>query len=184
MSSLRPLLIALFATQICALAAPANAEQNAAPPERAQESAAPMANSPPAMQPWPTESISAQHGAPQWLDEVRAQRRALLEQRRAARQARQEARDPIGSAQREERQAWLRRRQEERRSRIETLHRPYLNHGPWLMPLAPSRPGADLEQDRDGESVSMPQPTDQGSDHQDPTPGSGGWNNLWYFNGW
>jgi len=123
---------------------------------------------------------------PPWLEEVRAQRQALREQRRAAHHARQEALDPIGTAQRDERKELHRRRQEEMRERIETGRRLYLNHGPWFAPLIPRPPPAGAELD----------PLARGSlSHQDSAgdeqPSNGGgmrtpsdWNNLWYYNGW
>lgn len=121
---------------------------------------------------------------PPWLEEVRAQRHALREQRRAAHHARQEALDPIGTAQRDERKELHRRRQEEMRERIETERRLYLNQGPWFAPLIPRPPPAELDPLARGslsrqDSTRGEQPS-HGGDRRAPSD----WNNLWYYNGW
>jgi hypothetical protein len=131
------------------------------------------------------EPISPQSTVPRWLEEVRAQRRALHEQRRAAHQARIDALDPVGSAKRDEREKLRRRRQEERRELMESERRLYLNHGPWLSPLAPQPPPAtDLNALSRGslDAADEMKPKEPRSDGDARTPSD--WNNLWYYNGW
>jgi hypothetical protein len=125
---------------------------------------------------------------PRWLKEVRAQRRALQEQRRAAHQARHDAIDPIGAAKREERQEQLQRRRQEVREFIEYERRLYLNWGPWITPLVPrppSHPGADPIAEgsigtRDDEAAAR---EPKAADGAPPAPPSD-WDNRWYFHGW
>lgn len=134
-----------------------------------------------AMEPRRAEPGSPQSQVPRWLEEVRAQRRALHEQRRAAHQARIDAFDPIGSAKRDERHERQRRRQEERRELIESERRLYLNRGPWLSPLAPRPPpSAELDPLARGSLESRSQQPAQGASPETPSD----WNNLWYYNGW
>lgn len=122
---------------------------------------------------------------PRWLEEVRAQRRALHAQRRAAHQARHDALDPIGAAKRDQRREQMRRREEEVRERIETERRLYLNHGPWLSPLIPAPPfpgddplaGGSLVDEHPSQAPEAPAP------RSDPLAPSD-WNNLWYYRGW
>ncbi|WP_462320794.1 hypothetical protein [Halochromatium sp.] len=138
------------------------------------------------MEPRRLEPSGSQSQVPRWLEEVRAQRRALREQRRAAHKARLEALDPIGTAKRDERKELIRRRQEEMRDLIESERLLYLNRGPWISPLAPRPPlrpkldplaggSLDPQQPEHGEQ----QPTDS-TDSQAPSD----WNNLWYYRGW
>jgi hypothetical protein len=131
------------------------------------------------------EPVGPQSAVPRWLEEVRAQRRALREKRRAAHKARIDALDPIGSAKRDEREDLRRRLQEERREQIESERRLYLNRGPWLSPLAPRPPlPAGLDPLARGsldpqDALQDPPPRPEG----DPmTPSD--WDNLWYYNGW
>lgn len=129
--------------------------------------------------------VGAPPAVPRWLDEVRAQRRALREQRRAAHQARQHALDPIGAAKRDERQEQMRRRQEEVRERIETERRLYLNRGPWLNPLVPAPPYSGGDPLTRGSLIDeparmMPEAPPPGTDSLTPSD----WNNLWYYRGW
>jgi TolA-binding protein len=148
-------------------------------------------------------SRGAQADTPPWLEEVRAQRRALHEQRRAAHRARRDALESITAAQREERQEQMRRRQEEVREMIESERRLYLNRGPWLSPLipAPPYPADDIltrgsllgeqaprepSSPQTGPSPSPSQNQDQ-SPHSSPDPvplAPSDWNNLWYYRGW
>lgn len=127
------------------------------------------------------EPISPQTQVPRWLEEVRAQRRALHEQRRAAHQARIDALDPMGSAKRDQRQELQRRRQEERRELIENERRLYLNYGPWLRPLAPRPPqAAELDPLSGGSLESRGEQPSNSTSPRTPLD----WNNLWYYNGW
>lgn len=130
---------------------------------------------------------------PRWLEEVRAQRRALHEQRRAAHQARHNALDPVGAAKRDERQDQQRRRRQEMREMIETERRLYLNRGPWFNPLAPA--GPPVESRRPPPTAGGPLTRgslaeDQAPERSEPSSASGepltpsDWNNLWYYNGW
>ncbi|MBK5941457.1 hypothetical protein [Halochromatium roseum] len=142
---------------------------------------APMPAAGLAIEPRRAEPSSPQSQVPRWLEEVRAQRRALYEQRRAAHQARIDAFDPIGSAKRDERHELQRRHQEERRELIESERRLYLNRGPWLSPLAPMPPpSAEPDPLARGSLESRSQQPAQGSSPQTPSD----WNNLWYYKGW
>jgi hypothetical protein len=117
------------------------------------------------------ESAPAAAGrVPRWLEEVRAQRQALQEQRRAQHEARRRAIDPVGAAQQEAREdAFLRRRQE-RRDMIDQDRRSFLNQGPWATPW-PSPP----------EGVAAGEPGDRPATPSDGLPD---WDNGWYFRGW
>lgn len=126
---------------------------------------------------------------PRWLKEVRAQRRALQQQRRAAHQARQEALDPVGAAKREERQERRLRRRQEVREFLEHERRLYLNWGPWITPLVPRPPpsaGVDpLSQGSIGSSGTTDGPQADAAPADGPTiPTPSDWDNGWYFNGW
>jgi hypothetical protein len=99
-----------------------------------------------------------------WLDEVRAQRRALQDMRRAHQDARKDE--------------FLRRRHE-MLDRMESDRRLFRNRGPWLEPLPPATLPPSLE------------PPEHGiADHDDDASGDGhhypppGWDNGWYYNGW
>jgi hypothetical protein len=193
-------LIALVAIQGVALAEQSSPSADAANTARAgdnrnataQGSAEqPAPHSTPGPEPTATEPFApmAQPPVPRWLEEVRAQRQALQQQRRAAHQARREALDPIGTAQREQRKEQLLRRRQELRGRIEQerqnhLNQYYLNQGPWFAPLAPMQVGDSLDENSiDGENRSgqgdAPKPEDQPAGLR-PSE----WNNLWYYNGW
>ncbi|MEA3639424.1 MAG: hypothetical protein VBE63_05710 [Lamprobacter sp.] len=129
--------------------------------------------------------IGPPSSTPPWLEEVRAQRRALREQRRHAHEARMKALDPIGAAQRDEHKELVRRRQEEMRDLFETERRLYLNRGPWFSPLTPNQPLAPALTPFAGGSLN---PQVRAADEQpsDSTRGlaPSDWNNLWYYNGW
>lgn len=124
-----------------------------------------------------------------WLNEVRAQRQALQEQRRAAHEARREAIDPVGAARREERQEQIQRRRKQVRQFIEQERRLYLNSGPWLMPLAtqPLQGPSSLAPPNDAHAEKRPPvapltpaPTQAPAPVQAPLD----WDNRWYYNGW
>ena len=142
------------------------------------------------MEPRRPEPTGPQSSVPRWLEEVRAQRRALHEQRRAAHQARLQAMDPMGTAKRDERTELRLRRQEGVRDLIETERRLYLNRGPWFSPLAPrpppvpelappTRDSLDPRLDPQGAAGIEQQPSSSTSTQAPPD-----WNNLWYYNGW
>ncbi|MBK1703862.1 hypothetical protein CKO40_04710 [Halochromatium glycolicum] len=140
--------------------------------------------------PPPNLGAGSSHQVPRWLKEVRAQRRALQQQRRAAHQARHEALDPIGAAKREERQERRLRRRQEVREFIEHERRLYLNWGPWITPLVPRpppTPGVDpLTQGSIGSSTDAADGPPAAAPNADgaaiPTPSD--WDNRWYYNGW
>ena len=112
--------------------------------------------------------------ASRWLDEVRAQRRSLQEERRAEYDARRRAMNPVGAAQQEAREAEFLRRRQQRREMIEQDRRLLLNRGlsdqdgwlsasPVLLSPPPMEPGDE-----------MPAPNSVPPD----------WDNGWYFRGW
>lgn len=105
-------------------------------------------------------------GPNRWLDEVRAQRRALAQQRRAQMEARRRALDPLGTAQQEAREEAFLRRRNEIRGMLEHDRQLFLNQAPWFRPLPPL-PGAKPRPDDDGEHLA---PQD--------------WDNGWYYRGW
>ncbi len=208
MSIIRPLLILMIAPLAIAEVGAAELEDQRDDPSQVEQPApkrppyqtgrpavghpapTPVPPSGLAMEPRRPASINPQSAVPRWLEEVRAQRRALREQRRAAHQARLESLDPIGSAKRDERKERRRRRQEEVRDLIETERRLYLNRGPWFSPLAPRPPpvpeinplsggsfGAQL--DPQEAALDEEQPANNGNTQTPPD-----WNNLWYYNGW
>ncbi len=113
---------------------------------------------------------SAAAGAPRWLEEVRAQRRALQEKRRAQHEARKRAIDPAGAAQQEAREEEFLRRRQEMHDMIEADRRLFMNHGPRISPV-PALPATSAPDD-----VSYP-PTRPGYVPPD-------WDNGWYFRGW
>lgn len=142
------------------------------------------------MEPRRPQQTSPQSSVPRWLEEVRAQRRALHEQRRAAHQARLQALDPIGTAKRDERTELRLRRQGEVRDLIETERRLYLNRGPWFSPLVPRPPPAPGLAPLTRNSVDPPPapqkaaPGEQRPSSNADTQAPPDWNNLWYYNGW
>lgn len=133
-------------------------------------------------EPFPTQ---AQTPVPRWLEEVRAQRRALQQQRRAAHQARHEALDAIGAAKREERKEQIERRRQEVREFIAQERRLYLNRGPWIAPLAPHPPpipGLDPLAGGSAGDGGTRDPVD--ASEQPAVPAPSDWDNRWYYNGW
>jgi hypothetical protein len=107
-------------------------------------------------------------GIPRWLDEVRAQRRALQELRRAEHDARRHAIDPLGAAQHDAREEAFLRRRQEIQSMMEQDRRLFLNQGPWLAPW----PGPPLPSDA-AAGPGAP-----------PAPELPDWDNGWYYHGW
>ncbi|MFP4278506.1 MAG: hypothetical protein ACOC26_04050 [Halochromatium sp.] len=191
--------IALLASMGLGLADTGNRAQGAPPDEQQAvdaRSAAPQAPMP-APTPAPTPVPGAhppqtagmhQPQIPRWLEEVRAQRRALHEQRRAAHQARHDALDPLGAVKRDERQAQRRRRRQEMREMIETERRLYRNRGPWFSPLTPVTPmaptaGGPLMRGSLAEDQAPERSDEPSSASGEPLPPSD-WNNRWYYRGW
>ncbi|MCF7989683.1 MAG: hypothetical protein K9M02_04495 [Thiohalocapsa sp.] len=110
-----------------------------------------------------------------WLDEVRAQRRALTQQRRAQIEARRRALDPLGTAQQDAREEAFHRRRNEIREMFEWDRQLFLNQSPWFRPLRPlpsPQPGPVPLPDTDSEH---PAPKDWAPKD---------WNNGWYYRGW
>jgi len=131
---------------------------------------------------------------PRWLEEVRAQRRALQRQRRAQHEARQRAIDPIGAAQREAREQEFYRHRQEMMQQMEQDRRLFLNFGPWASPLVglpPTQPAQPAQQ-----PPQQPQPKSAATQSGAPPPGDvdsaqdtygyelPDWDNGWYFRGW
>jgi hypothetical protein len=102
---------------------------------------------------------------PRWLDDVRAQRRAVQKMRRAQQDARKDE--------------FLRRRHEIL-DMMENDRRLFRNHGPWLEPLPPAPLPPSLEPPEDGMS-GFDDDTGGNTHHHYPPPG---WDNGWYYNGW
>lgn len=109
-------------------------------------------------------------GAPRWLEEVRAQRRALQEQRRAQHEARRRAVDPVGAAQHQAREEEFLRRRQERQEKIEADRRLFMNQGPWISP-PPPLPATSV-------------PDTNSTLEQTPGYVPPDWDNGWYFRGW
>jgi hypothetical protein len=113
---------------------------------------------------------AAPNRIPRWLDEVRAQRQALQEQRRAQHEARRRAIDPIGAAQQEAREDAFFRRRQERREMLDQDRRSFVNQGPWAAPWPSPR-------------EALP-PGEQGDRPATPSDSLPDWDNGWYFRGW
>ena len=113
---------------------------------------------------------AAANRVPRWLEEVRAQRQALQEQRRAQYEARRRAIDPVGAAQQEAREDAFFRRRQERRDMIDQDRRSFVNHGPWAAPWPSLQEGLST-----GE---------QGDRPATPSDALPDWDNGWYFRGW
>jgi len=115
---------------------------------------------------------------PRWLEEVRAQRQALQDQRRAQHDARRRAIDPVGAAQQEAREAEFLRRRQELRDNIEQDRRLFLNRGLGSngggLSAWPERP---LGAPPIGDSVARPV-------YVPPARVPPDWDNGWYFRGW
>jgi hypothetical protein len=166
--------LAVYAGALC-VAASANAQEPPTPPP-------PSPPPPPAAGP-------ATEPAPlgQWLDEVRAQRRAWEGRRRAAKDAMDAHRrwiDPWGAAQHEAREQETQRRREAFREKIERDREAFRNqvpwgslYGPWpddSMGFLPDDAGApDTDDTTTGQGAPSPA--------QSPMPG---WDNRWYYRGY
>lgn len=113
---------------------------------------------------------AAANRVPRWLEEVRAQRQALQEQRRAQHEARRMAIDPVGAAQQKAREDAFFRRRQERRDMINQDRRSFINQGPWALPWRSPHEGVST-----GEQRVMP---------ATPSDALPDWDNGWYFRGW
>ena len=126
----------------------------------------------------PTSNVS------RWLDEVRAQRRALQEQRRAELDARRRAMNPVGAAQQEAREAEFLRRRQQRREMIEQDRKRFMSRGlsaqdGWL-PASP----APLSPAPLSPAPLSPVPLEPGDEMPALNTAPRGWDNGWYFHGW
>ncbi|HCS92867.1 MAG: hypothetical protein N838_12915 [Thiohalocapsa sp. PB-PSB1] len=114
---------------------------------------------------------------PRWLEEVRAQRRALQQQRRVQHKARRRAIDPQGSAKQEaRREAFLRRRQQTL-EKMDQDRRLFMNQYPWTQ-LEAAVPLFEPPTHADKPPMGSA-PDDHGASY--PLPD---WNNGWYYRGW
>ncbi|MGB5831837.1 MAG: hypothetical protein WBG92_07590 [Thiohalocapsa sp.] len=114
-------------------------------------------------------------GAPRWLEEVRAQRRALQQQRRAQHEARRRAVDPLGAAQKKAREEAFMRRRNEMRDMLGSDRRVLMNQSPWT-PESLRAPRLD--------SSAAPSPGDIGDGAPARVYAPPKWDNGWYFRGW
>jgi hypothetical protein len=126
----------------------------------------------------------------QWLDEVRAQRRAWEERRRAAKEAIDARRrwiNPWGAAQKEAREKENQRRREAFMEHIEREREAFRSGAPWG-----SAPGPWEEAPQTDKVPHMPGPPEsrgpEGSDEvptgPSPYPQPPGWDNRWYYRGY
>lgn len=119
----------------------------------------------------------------QWLEEVKAQRRAREERRRAAKEAinaRRRLTDPWGAAHQEAHEKENQRRRDAMREQIERDRETFREQGPWHDPgpmdLSPPPPPIS----------SGTQPEAGGSQGPAGTPAypPSGWDNRWYYRGY
>lgn len=120
-----------------------------------------------------------------WLDEVRAQRRAVEERRKAAREAidaRRRLSDPWGAAQKDAREDDLRRRRQAHLERMEQEREmirgqaPAQPPAPWpAIPDPPPPPGPAAGDNPLGPAYPTPPP----APFAPP-----GWDNYWYYRGY
>jgi hypothetical protein len=174
-----------LATAVCAslwgmLLAPSLADTGPAAESRAS-GGAPEWTTPP--QP------AAEDGVPRWLEDVRAQRRALQEQRRAHQAARRRAIDPVGEAERQAREQEFYRRRQDMRQMIEQDRRLFFNFGPWpsrwAVPPATTKMPSDADYSRDSDQAQgAGSGAPAGQSETQSTPVLPDWNNSWYFHGW
>jgi len=134
--------------------------------------------------PFPTDCMPTAEPEPvrRWLDEVRAQRQKIRqERRRAVHEARRRI-DPWGAARQERREQETQRRHDTFLEHIERDREAFRNQGPWQLRQVP----------RQGEAprFSAPQPpTDAAAGASAQTPPRmptyppPGWDNRWYYRG-
>jgi hypothetical protein len=135
----------------------------------------------------PGEPVSAQPGGytdpvDQWLEEVKAQRRAREERRRAAREAiiaRRRLTDPWGAAHQEAHEQESQRRHDVMMEQIERDREAFREQGPWQTPGPMDQPPA---------SPTPGAPAPEAGDAQPPAAAPAyppsGWNNRWYYRGY
>jgi hypothetical protein len=126
----------------------------------------------------------------QWLDEVRAQRRAWEERRRAAKEALDARRrwlDPWGAAQKEAHEKDTQRRRDAFREQIERDRELFRNRSPWAAQSGPWQevpPGGEtLAPDPGGPAEGAIAPPDEDA-LGSPYPPLPGWDNRWYYRGY
>jgi hypothetical protein len=137
----------------------------------------------------------------EWLEEVKAQRRAWEERRRAAKEtmnARRRLTDPWGAAQQEARDKELQRRHDAMIEQFERDREAFRNQVPW--PSSPSRrdqgpapaagqsaPAADasapIQERIDAPPPPAPERAPQNAANSSTYPPSG-WDNRWYYRGY
>jgi len=116
----------------------------------------------------------------QWLDEVRAQRRAWEERRRVAKEAIDARRrwiDPWGAAQKDAMKQEVQRRRDAFREKIERDREAFRSYRPWSAEPAPWHE----ELPPQGENQGLPEGASQLPEA--PYPPLPGWDNRWYFRG-
>ena len=157
----------------------------AVPAAPAQEPVMPPPPRP--MLPAPTEP----EGVQQWLDEVRAQRRAREERRRAAKEARDARRrliDPWGAAQMEARAEQHKRRRDAFREEIDRKREALRSQAPWATPPSrwPEAPkeSTALESSTDSGTVPEPLEPEEPGNSRHPYLPLPGWDNRWYYRGY
>ncbi|WP_141699075.1 hypothetical protein [Candidatus Thiosymbion oneisti] len=137
--------------------------------------------------PPPTESTPSAEPQPvrRWLDEVRAQRQKIRqERRRAAREARRRI-DPWGAARQEIREQETQRRHDTFLEHIERDRETFRNQVPWQLRQSP------WQEETSGFSAPpLPSPADAATgasgqaSPQTLTYPLPGWDNPWYYRGW
>lgn len=131
----------------------------------------------------------------QWLDEVKAQRRAWEERRRAAKEAvnaRRRWTDPWGVAQHEAREKESQRRHDAMLEQIERDRDAFRNQVPWQTPetweAGPPPPSSQPTPHGSQPEAGGSEQAARGATAQSPTappayPPSG-WDNRWYYRGY
>jgi hypothetical protein len=147
----------------------------------------PVMPPPPPMMPSPAEP----EGTQEWLDEVRAQRRAWEERRRAAREAMDARRrliDPWGAAQQEAREKRHRLRRDAFLDKIDREREAFRSRVPWAsqQPSRQETPRSSPPPQRSAESEPGESPKEAGalSPPATPYPPLPGWDNRWYYRGY
>jgi hypothetical protein len=122
----------------------------------------------------------------QWLEEVRAQRRAWEERRRATKEAinaRRRLTDPWGAAHQEAHEKENQRRRDAMMDQIERDRETFREQGPWqatgpkdLGPPPPAAPPIS--------AGAPPEPGGTDGPVEPPAYPPSGWNNRWYYRGY
>jgi hypothetical protein len=122
-------------------------------------------------------------GVPRWLEDVRAQRRALQEGRRAMHQARRRAIDPVGAARQEALEQEFYRRRREMREMMANDRKLFRQSPPWQGPWLSAPNQASGHPDAGRRAGSQTEGgIGQGTENTTGKPAE--WNNGWYFRGW